>query len=150
MHNHFKIQASSVLCGNGVRSVICDNFKIQASCVFWDNAVRPVKYHTVRTVPISYSQIVDRGKIDIPNTHAWPLTFLAWYRHFNKKCRGQTSFSEIKRSCKWFLHVNNVIFFVFVDFGTVQTVWYFSIRFWNCSTVWYFFFSRFWTVQTVW
>jgi hypothetical protein len=42
MHNHFKIQASSVLCGNGVRPVICDNFKIQASCVFWDNAVRPV------------------------------------------------------------------------------------------------------------
>jgi hypothetical protein len=26
-----------------------------------------------------------------------------WY--FLKKCRGQTSFSEIKRSCKWFLHV---------------------------------------------
>jgi hypothetical protein len=27
-------------------------------------------------------KIVERGKIDTPIT--WPITFLAWYRHFNK------------------------------------------------------------------
>jgi hypothetical protein len=44
------------------------------------------KYHTVGTVPTSYR------KIDLPNTHMhYPLTSLAWYRHFNKNGGGYTS-----------------------------------------------------------
>jgi hypothetical protein len=36
----------------------------------------------------SYIKIVERGKIYTLNTNTWPLTFLAWYRYFNKKWRG--------------------------------------------------------------
>jgi hypothetical protein len=43
------------------------------------------KYHTVGTIPKSNIKIVARGKIDTPNTHKNMTTFLAWYRHFNKK-----------------------------------------------------------------
>jgi hypothetical protein len=35
------------------------------------------KYHTVRTVPKSNRKIREKGKNDIPNTNASPLTFLA-------------------------------------------------------------------------
>jgi hypothetical protein len=43
------------------------------------------KYHTVGTIPKSNIKIVERGKIDTINTlNTRPLTFLAFYRHFNK------------------------------------------------------------------
>jgi hypothetical protein len=29
-------------------------------------------------------KILKRGKIDTPKKNTLPLTFLAWYRHFNK------------------------------------------------------------------
>ena len=31
--------------------------------------------------------ITNTGKIETPNIYTWPLTFLSWYRHFNKKWR---------------------------------------------------------------
>jgi len=40
-------------------------------------------YHTVGTFPKSNRKIVERGK-----TKTWTITFLAWYRHFNKIWRG--------------------------------------------------------------
>jgi hypothetical protein len=48
------------------------------------------KYHTVRTIPKSNIKIVERGKIDnikMQIIHDM-LTFMAWYRHFNKKWWG--------------------------------------------------------------
>jgi len=45
------------------------------------------EYHTVGTIPKSNINIVERGKFDTLNTNTWPLTFLAWYRYFNKKWR---------------------------------------------------------------
>ena len=35
-------------------------------------------------------KITKTGKVETPNTYniyTWPLTFLTWYRHFNKKWR---------------------------------------------------------------
>jgi hypothetical protein len=43
------------------------------------------KYHTVGTISKSNIKIVDRSKIDTTNTNTRPLTFLAWYGHFNKR-----------------------------------------------------------------
>ena len=43
------------------------------------------KFHTTRTIPNSNIKIVERDKFDIPNIpNTWPLTFLAWYKHFNQ------------------------------------------------------------------
>ena len=39
------------------------------------------KYHTVGAVPKS----AERDTIDTPYYNTWLFTFLAWYRHFNKK-----------------------------------------------------------------
>jgi hypothetical protein len=44
----------------------------------------------VGTVLKSKRKITERNKIDSPNTFTWPLTFLSWYRNFNKKWRGKT------------------------------------------------------------
>ena len=44
------------------------------------------KHHTVGTFPKSNRTIVKRGKI---GTLFTPLTFLACYRHFNKKLGGK-------------------------------------------------------------
>jgi hypothetical protein len=51
------------------------------------NKIKNKKYHTVGTVPKSNKKIVERGKIDTFSTqiHVRSLTFLAWYRHFNRK-----------------------------------------------------------------
>jgi hypothetical protein len=35
--------------------------------------------------------ITNTGKIETPNIYTWPLTFLSWYRHFNKKWRVKAS-----------------------------------------------------------
>jgi hypothetical protein len=35
------------------------------------------KYHTVGTIPKSYIKIVERDKIDTPNTNTWTVSFLA-------------------------------------------------------------------------
>jgi len=44
------------------------------------------KYHNVGTIPKLNIKIVVKVKIETLNTHnTWPHTFLAWYRHFNKK-----------------------------------------------------------------
>ena len=44
---------------------------------FFSNNMKNKKYHTVRTVPKSNRKIREKGKNDIPNTNASPLTFLA-------------------------------------------------------------------------
>ena len=49
------------------------------------------KYHPIWKVPKSNRKIVSRGKFDTPCTHTWPLIFLVWNTHFNKKRRGKTS-----------------------------------------------------------
>ena len=79
---------------------------------------------SVQTIPcyiiyIFNSKIVERGKMDTPHTqihdlwplthkymtsdpshtNTWPLTFLAWYRYFNKKWRGSISFMRPKVCC---------------------------------------------------
>ena len=41
------------------------------------------KYHTVWTLPKSNRKITE-SKIDTSNINAWPLTFMAWYRHINE------------------------------------------------------------------
>jgi len=44
------------------------------------------KYQTVGTFPKFNRKIVARDKIDTPkHTNTRQLTFLSWYRHFNKK-----------------------------------------------------------------
>jgi len=43
------------------------------------NKMKTKKYHTVRAVPKSNRKILDRGKINIPNTHTCLVTFLYWY-----------------------------------------------------------------------
>jgi hypothetical protein len=43
------------------------------------------KNTTVRKVQKSDRKIEERGRNDTPNTNTWPLTFFAWYVHFNKK-----------------------------------------------------------------
>ena len=45
------------------------------------------KYHPVGSQ--NSIKIVERGKLDTPKTqmHNYPLIFVAWYRHFNKKWR---------------------------------------------------------------
>ena len=49
------------------------------------NKVKNKIYHTVGTVPKSNRKITERDTIDTPNTQIHDmLTFLAWYRHFNK------------------------------------------------------------------
>jgi hypothetical protein len=46
-------------------------------------------YHCVGTILKSnIKTLVEKGKIETPNTNTWPFTFLAWYRHFNKKVAG--------------------------------------------------------------
>ena len=79
------------------------------------NKVKNKKYNTVGTIPKSNIKIVESGKIGNSNTqiHDWLLTFLAWYRYFNKMWDCQTSFissnlpsyalSEIMWSCKCLL-----------------------------------------------
>ena len=52
---------------------------------------------------------VKRNKIDTPyHTNTWPRTFLAWYRHDNKKWQGYVNFKESKPSLllKWCGQVN--------------------------------------------
>jgi hypothetical protein len=45
------------------------------------------KYHTDVTVHKS-----NRGNIDTPNSNTYPLTFPAWYTHFNNKhCRVESA-----------------------------------------------------------
>ena len=58
-------------------------------CMKW-NGKQTKKYETVGTVLKSKRKITERNKIDSPNTFTWPLTFLSWYRNFNKKWRGKT------------------------------------------------------------
>ena len=53
------------------------------------------KYDTVGAHPKSNRKIVEKGKILTPNTNTSPLTFLAWYRHFNKKWQGLTSHVDL-------------------------------------------------------
>ena len=43
------------------------------------------KYYTVGTVPKSNTEIVQRGKIDTPNTQTHSLV---WFRHFIQTGRG--------------------------------------------------------------
>ena len=53
------------------------------------------KYHTVVQIPKSNIKIIERGKIDTPNTQIHDnLTFLAWYRHFNEESIIYKLFSE--------------------------------------------------------
>ena len=58
---------------------------IRSSVILLLPLFKAYKYHTVQTVPQSNIKRIERGKIATPETNAWPLTFLAWYRHFNKK-----------------------------------------------------------------
>jgi hypothetical protein len=51
-------------------------------------SLKEKKYDTVGTHPKSNRKMVEKGKILTPNTNTSPLTFLAWYRHFNKKWQG--------------------------------------------------------------
>ena len=53
--------------------------------------------------------ITKTGKIETLNIYTWPLTFLTWYRHFNKKWRaklvlraGASPLLEMMRSRKCF------------------------------------------------
>ena len=47
------------------------------------------KYYTVGTVPKSNTEIVQRGKIDTPNTQIHDLSHsLVWFRHFIQTGRG--------------------------------------------------------------
>ena len=48
------------------------------------NSKRKKKNTTVRTISESNIKILKRGKINTPKKNTLPLTFLAWYRHFNK------------------------------------------------------------------
>jgi len=45
------------------------------------------KYHAVGTAPKYNRKIVERGKIDTPNTqiHDHSLQFQAWYMYFSKR-----------------------------------------------------------------
>ena len=45
---------------------------------------------------ISYHSLRKRQNHSPLHTNIWPLTFLAWYRHFTKKWRGLTSFKSLK------------------------------------------------------
>ena len=58
-----------------------------------NNKLKNQQYHSVRTVPKSNMNIVEKGKIDTLTRKFRPLTFQTWYMHFNKKkmWHGQTS-----------------------------------------------------------
>ena len=54
-----------------------------------NNKLKNQQYHSVRTVPKSNMNIVEKGKIDTLTRKFRPLTFQTWYMHFNKKkCGG--------------------------------------------------------------
>jgi hypothetical protein len=46
-----------------------------------NNKMKNIKYHTVGTIPKANIKIVERGKINTPNTQ---IHDLAWYSHFNQ------------------------------------------------------------------
>jgi hypothetical protein len=56
--------------------------------------IKGKKYNTGGTVPNSHRKTVERDTINTPNVHGntLQLTFLVWYRHFNKKWRGFNQF----------------------------------------------------------
>ena len=65
-----------------IHSVLsCRFYKLVICCNKWKSNIK----------------LVERGKID--TTNKWPLTFLAWHVHFNKRWRGSTSFMS---PCKSF------------------------------------------------
>jgi hypothetical protein len=49
------------------------------------NKLKNKKFHIVGTVPKSNIKIVERDKMDTPNTQIHDRSpFPAWYKHFNK------------------------------------------------------------------
>ena len=44
------------------------------------------KYHKSQQLQKSNIKVLERGKIDTSTT--WSLTFMAWYKHLNKKWQG--------------------------------------------------------------
>ena len=74
-----KFKAAKILHGYKIsRNVGLENWK--------SSTMKNKKYQTVITVPIFNRKLVKTGKID--TTYTWPLTYLAWYKHFNKKWQG--------------------------------------------------------------
>ena len=65
------------------------------------------KNTTVRKVQKSDRKIEERGRNDTPNTNTWPLTFFAWYVHFNKKKNGRVI---VVLWVKYFLYYKSTIF----------------------------------------
>jgi hypothetical protein len=68
-----------------------------------------LKYHTVVAIPKWNIKIVVGGNID--HTNIWLLTFLAWYRHFNKNVSGLNLlmvtylfYCEVKRFAETVIH----------------------------------------------
>ena len=70
-------------------------------------SMKTTKYHTVGTVPKHNRKMEEIGKINTSNTYIWPLTFLAWNRHFNEyKVAALTScyLSKAPLMVKWCGH----------------------------------------------
>ena len=69
-----------------LKSVIA-NYLTNASTI--EKEITTLFLNSYKSQQKNRKQIVNRGKIDTPNTHIHdPLTFLGWYRHFNYKVTG--------------------------------------------------------------
>jgi len=74
------------------------------------------KYHTVRTIPKSNIKIVERSKLDTPNTqiHDHSLSWLGTGTSIKRGrvklvlCAQTFPLSEMMRSCKCFSHVSKI------------------------------------------
>ena len=66
----------------------------------YTNTHLSVDRHLIRNVTLS--EQIEHRKVDIPYTYTWPLTFLAWYCHFNKKERGKelSRYQETSSMCQ--------------------------------------------------
>jgi hypothetical protein len=87
-HCQNNVRTLSEHCQNNVRTLSehCQN-NVRTISEHCQNNVRTISEHcqnNVRTMSESNIKILKRGKIDTPKKNTLPLTFLAWYRHFNK------------------------------------------------------------------
>jgi hypothetical protein len=87
-------------------------------------AVNTIKQISKQKPKSSQIKIVERGKLDNPNTQFYtcPLTFLACYVHFDKKKGSRVKLvlwtrisplSEMMLSCKWFPRASKMCFICF-------------------------------------